>query len=337
MVIFLTVLKVIGWVLLAIICLLALLVGLVLFVPVQYRFAGTFDRETGPDGEGRVAWLFHLLRFCVSVKERRVSAELWILWFRIKLYPTDKPDGFDESVDRDKVGFDESADRDKPDGFDEISDKDRPKHRGDIKERDGAGGFGENAGGVDGSGETAVQGNFADRDKPDEAGNTDEKERGRFFSKLFHIKSTIQGMAERIRGMLKNIRKLIRRLQKGWNDERNRLAARHLKQEFIRLWRYIRPKKISLGLHFSAGSPDYTGMILGVIAVCASGCGAIVEGSRNCWQVEPDFEEEQPYADGQADIRGRIRACHIIAGLLRILLDKNCRRMGRFIAGLSLH
>ena len=71
---------------------------------------------------------------------------------------------------------------------------------------------------------------------------------------------------------------------------------------------------------YSTGSPDTTGISLGILA-----CFPV--GYKNKWQITPDFESENPYAKGSFDIKGHVIVISILAATLRILFDKNCRRL----------
>lgn len=71
---------------------------------------------------------------------------------------------------------------------------------------------------------------------------------------------------------------------------------------------------------YSTGSPDTTGISLGILA-----CFPV--GYTNRWRITPDFESENPYAKGSFDIKGHVIVISILAATLRILFDKNCRRL----------
>ena len=71
---------------------------------------------------------------------------------------------------------------------------------------------------------------------------------------------------------------------------------------------------------YSTGSPDTTGISLGVLA-----CFPV--GYTNRWRITPDFESENLYAKGSFDIKGHVIVISILAATLRILFDKNCRRL----------
>ena len=77
------ILKVIGVILLAILCLLFLCLMALLFVPVRYRIAG---RKEGQEMEGRiqVSWLLHLLRLTADYREKHLVIRLKLFGFTLK-------------------------------------------------------------------------------------------------------------------------------------------------------------------------------------------------------------------------------------------------------------
>ena len=118
----------------------------------------------------------------------------------------------------------------------------------------------------------------------------------------------------------------IKKFQKLYSDNRNKAAIGHLKDELFLILKRICPKKLAFTAEFSTGEPDTTGILLGVIAMFPI-------GYTNRWQITPDFESDNAFAKGSFKIKGRIFTISILAALLRILFDKNCRRLYNKIAG----
>ena len=116
-----------------------------------------------------------------------------------------------------------------------------------------------------------------------------------------------------------NFRKKVTRMVE---DEGNHRAVAHLKAELTRLLQAIRPRKLSIHLKFSLGSPDLTGEVLGV-------CAWFPIFYRSGNQLTPDFEADKAYAEGDVDAKGRIYLFQIAAMILRVLFDKDCKRMYR--------
>ena len=116
------------------------------------------------------------------------------------------------------------------------------------------------------------------------------------------------------------IKNCIYKLKREYSDERNKAAFLHLKKELFIILKRICPRRLKLTMVYSTGSPDTTGISLGVLA-----CFPV--GYTNRWRITPDFESENPYAKGSFDIKGHVIVISILAATLRILFDKNCRRL----------
>lgn len=116
------------------------------------------------------------------------------------------------------------------------------------------------------------------------------------------------------------IKNCIYKLKREYSDERNKAAFSHLKKELFIILKRICPRRLKLTMVYSTGSPDTTGILLGILA-----CFPV--GYTNRWRITPDFESEKPYAKGSFDIKGHVIVISILAATLRILFDKNCRRL----------
>ena len=116
------------------------------------------------------------------------------------------------------------------------------------------------------------------------------------------------------------IKNCIYKLKREYSDERNKAAFSHLKKELFIILKRICPRRLKLTMVYSTGSPDTTGISLGILA-----CFPV--GYTNRWRITPDFESENLYAKGSFDIKGHVIVISILAATLRILFDKNCRRL----------
>ena len=105
-----------------------------------------------------------------------------------------------------------------------------------------------------------------------------------------------------------------------FNDEKNKKAFSNIWKQLEHLVVAALPKRLKLWLKYSTGSPDTTGQVLGILAI-------FPVGYRNHWNIIPDFTAEEFYAEADFTVRGRIFGVQILALALRIILDKNCRRL----------
>lgn len=122
-----------------------------------------------------------------------------------------------------------------------------------------------------------------------------------------------QNRIERFKDIFPKIKKIIK-------DERNKQAVRHLKKEVYYFIKILLPKKSTVNAEFSTGSPDTTGQLCGVIA-----CFPVMY--QKSWTLRPDFMAEEGYFKGDFRGKGRLYAFQLVGILLRIMFDKNCRRM----------
>ena len=116
----------------------------------------------------------------------------------------------------------------------------------------------------------------------------------------------------------------VSQIKKIIQNEKNKKAFRHLKEELYRLVKIILPRKSQLKGIFSTGSPDTTGQLFGFIC-----CFPIIY--QDNWLLTPDFESEKGYFHGEFQGVGKIYIYQFVGIILRIIFDKNCRRLYYFI------
>lgn len=139
-------------------------------------------------------------------------------------------------------------------------------------------------------------------------------------TKLTHKKTYKKPHKKQFKDKSEKIKNCIYKLKREYSDERNKAAFLHLKKELFIILKRICPRRLKLTMVYSTGSPDTTGISLGILA-----CFPV--GYTNRWRITPDFESEKPYAKGSFDIKGHVIVISILAATLRILFDKNCRRL----------
>lgn len=127
-------------------------------------------------------------------------------------------------------------------------------------------------------------------------------------------------LIDKIKEFIEKIKIAYPRIKKIITDDRNKKAVIHLKDELIYLVKIILPKKSRVRGAFSTGAPDTTGQLCGVIALFPM-------MYQKGWELRPDFTAESAYFEGDFWGKGRLYLFQIIGILLRIIFDKNCRRM----------
>lgn len=132
--------------------------------------------------------------------------------------------------------------------------------------------------------------------------------------------NTEEGIISKIKGMIERIKEAYPKLKKILTDEKNKEAVVHLKNELIYLIKVLLPKKSKIDAAFSTGAPDTTGQAFGILA-----CFPAMYQKN--WKIIPDFGSDELYLKGTIWGKGRIYGYQIIGIVLRIIFDKNCRRL----------
>lgn len=318
--IFLNILKIIGIVLVVILCVLLALILLVLFCPVKYRVFGTevYDKENKSDIHIRLGWLFHLIGVNVDI-DPELTAGLRILFVKKNLMKgsdtSDENDRSDNSGDasdiksiKNTVKTDiEDTDNDitiKEEINDDIAQKEKPILKDeDVNITDNYANAASSYSNIEAENNSSDNNNISDNDDSFDSGDTFEEE----SDAEKEIKK------EKIKRLTAKIKKILK-------DDTCKEALAKIKTELINLLKAIMPYKLYLKAEFSAGSPDKTGMALGVLAMFPI-------GYKNKWKIRPDFEREEFYIDSEFDIKGRIFLYKILVIAIRLLVDKNCRKL----------
>lgn len=129
-----------------------------------------------------------------------------------------------------------------------------------------------------------------------------------------------EGIIPKIKGMIERIKEVYSKVKKILQDEKNKEAITHLKNELIYFFKVIFPKKSKIDAAFSTGSPDTTGQLFGILALFPA-------MYQKDWKIIPDFVSEDLYLKGTIWGKGRIYGYEIVGIIFRIIFDKKCRRL----------
>ena len=298
-----TILKVIGIILLVVLALILTALLCVLFVPVKYRAVGSFD-NTDIRAKAHASWLFHLFALHIEYAQE-TDGYIRLAFVKKGLFADSLGDNYEAFND------DVMDDAAKTETEDKVS---------------------ENTG--DGSKIPADESeHITDEQAEDECtarthneyrSVTDENQHIKQQTKPTHKKTSKKPHKKSHKKQFKDksdkIKNCIYKLKREYSDEKNKAAFSHLKKELFIILKRICPRRLKLTMVYSTGSPDTTGISLGVLA-------CFPFGYTNRWRITPDFESEKPYAKGSFDIKGHVIVISILAATLRILFDKNCRRL----------
>ena len=297
-----TILKVIGIILLVVLALILTALLCVLFVPVKYRAVGIFD-NTDIRAKVHVSWLFHLFALHIEYAQE-TDGYIRLAFVKKKLF-----DNY-EALDDDDM--DEAA---KTETEDKVSENTADESKIPAEES-------EHVADEQTENESTAQTHNEQRKVNDENQHIKQQ------TKLTHQKTykkrnkkpPKKSHKKQFKDKSEKIKTGIDKLKREYSDERNKAAFLHLKKELFIILKRICPRRLKLTMVYSTGSPDTTGISLGILA-----CFPV--GYTNRWRITPDFESENPYAKGSFDIKGHVIVISILAATLRILFDKNCRRL----------
>lgn len=297
-----TILKVIGIILLVVLALILTALFCILFVPVKYRAVGSFD-NTDIRAKAHVSWLFHLFALHIEYAQE-TDGYIRLAFVKKKLF--DNYEALDDG-DMDDAAKTETEDKVSENTVDEpqIS-AEELEHVTDEQTEN------ESTAQTHNEQRTVNDENQQIKQQTKPTHQKTYKKRNKKPPKKSHKKQ--------FKDKSDKIKNCIYKLKREYSDERNKAAFLHLKKELFIILKRICPRRLKLTMVYSTGSPDTTGISLGILA-----CFPV--GYTNKWQITPDFESEKPYAKGSFDIKGHVIVISILAATLRILFDKNCRRL----------
>ena len=289
-----TILKVIGIILLVVLALILTALFCVLFVPVKYRAVGSFD-NTDIRAKAHVSWLFHLFALHIEYTDE-TDGYIRLVFVKKELF--DNYEAFNDDV------MDDAA---KTETEDKVSENTGDEHKIPADESEHIT-------------DEQTENESTARTHNEYRSVTDENQHIKQQTKLTHKKRSKKTHKKQFKDKSDRIKNCIYKLKREYSDERNKAAFLHLKKELFIILKRICPRRFKLTMVYSTGSPDTTGISLGILA-----CFPV--GYTNRWRITPDFESEKPYAKGSFDIKGHVIVISILAATLRILFDKNCRRL----------
>ena len=304
-----TILKVIGIILLVVLALILTALLCVLFVPVKYRAVGSFD-NTDIRAKAHVSWLLHLFALHIEYADE-TDGYIRLAFVKRKLF---------DDADSDYENDEKAAEASDDDVMDEAA---KTETEDKVSENTGDGpqipaDESEHVADEQTENECTAQTHNEQRTVTDE--NQHIKQQTKLTHQKTYKKRNKKSHKKQFKDKSEKIKNCIYKLKREYSDERNKAAFLHLKKELFIILKRICPRRLKLTMVYSTGSPDTTGISLGILA-----CFPV--GYTNRWRITPDFESEKPYAKGSFDIKGHVIVISILAATLRILFDKNCRRL----------
>lgn len=332
--IMLMILKIVGLILLTLLGILLTVVLLLLFVPVRYRLDGSYEGK--PKGKVMVSWLLHAVTAKLSFDEAAVLS-VKVLWFKLfeeQLWPESEEEEESETQELTESGVlgpVEQTESGSPEpagasgmgaqsGVDEADTADVPE----PGERTAGGDLEPES--VAEAKEPAKQVGEPEEGLEDilvhttELGSEKEEEpRGPLTSAagVFEkIRCTFRGICDKLKAGKKSYEKGRAFLE----NEENQKTIKLLFKQVKKLLRQLLPRKIGGRVRFGFDDPYYTGQVLTAVS-------PFYALYAKTLTLEPVFEEK--VLEGELHIKGHIRVASLLWIGLRVLLNKNFRRLLR--------
>lgn len=291
------ILKLIGYLILGIIVLLALMLTAVLLSPFSYQARGKCDKEIkNLDVHGSFTYLFHLISGEINYKKEQFTWKIRIAWIR--------KSNIAETVDVKKEDVKKSdilqSDNDKILTAMEEKEVEKPIYKPKIVVSETKKEIVQE--------ETTSKKNADIKSKKQKKLNLYE----RAVSKLRTLRCTVQKVCDKIKLLIqkKNI------LMAFITEETHVAAFKKLICELKKLLKKCCPKKVEGDICFGFEEPDLTGKVLAVL-------GMIYPLIGEHLNISPDFEKS--VLDGRLFIKGKIRISSIVKMAWNLVWTKNVR------------
>ena len=291
----LAILKGIGIVLLILIGLFIFIVGTVLFVPIRYRFEGSYQEML--NGEACIKWTPVFLKVFVNVKDNQMeyivkmfggvimtNTDAPISWLGKKIFSSDE-----EPKEENDEEY--RQDNKKTSSSENISKTNEVNRKTKTAEKE-----------IDSS--ELIEDKSYDK----------RKKRPSFLEKIRRFISKCKKRWKNFLRKLREIRKKKDELLKVYHSKRFDVAKKDVKEYLKKLFSIIKPDKLEGYLHFGMEDPAVTGQMLGVIAT-------IYPLYQGFLTINPDFTEK--CLDGTLKGKGKIFLFSIVKLGIKVILNKN--------------
>lgn len=272
-------LKIIGILLLVLLGLLVIISATILTVPLRYR------GEASASGTveslriyAKFSWLLHLVSGYLLYEDGKTKWQVRVLWRKRN---SEKPV-------REKQKAEETTDVEKTTKVEETAEMKETEEVEKTKEAE----------------------EITEKKESEKTGESAERTKKQKFSEK--IKYTIQNICDKIR----LCREKKEDLQDFLTDEIHLSSWKRIKQEIVRLLKFLRPKKLTGNLHFGFEDPSVTGKVLAVL-------GALYPFYGEHIRINPDFENE--IFEGDVLVKGNIRGVYALIIAWNLFFDKNIR------------
>lgn len=321
--ILLLILKIIGWILLAIVCLIILLFCILLFTPLCYRVQAACDGEISDlRAKAAFSWLCHLIRGTIRYEDGKIHWEFFLAWKRFG------SDTGTEAVEKQEKELVEITTK-KPET---KTQKEVPaeKTKAEVQKEPPAEKTKAEAQKDVPAEKTKAEAQKKVASKKPEAGQKKEvlPKGGKAETQKKNPLQTIRCTFEKIYANIVSLMRKKEILMDFLKDPVHQAAWKKLLAELKKLLRRLLPKRLNANVHYGFEDPALTGYVLAVISMLYPAAADSVE-------IHPDFE--QKVIEGTIQIEGRLRFGIFAAMGIGLLADKNIRKTVIDIKNFNFH
>lgn len=360
--IILLILKIIGWILLAILGLIVLLICIVLFVPLCYHIEGKCKGDLDSlYGKIQFSWLFHLVGGLVEYDKGNLDWVVRIAWKKIREEEEMETQDFDNAgPEKTKEGAsqDEEVHTESKEFVSDVRKmeellKEQEEERSlpptqeavpsEIELSEGKAGLETQGPEAIPFKETVLKETVSKEDTSTRKSRTSAKAKNEktavkakppkksFFErleikiqKLFEkFKYTFEKICDTIKSLADKKEKLTDLI----TDEVHRNALAAVLKEIKRILRRLKPKRMEADIEYGFTDPYLTGQVLAALSMVYPFVGEHVN-------IQPDFENK--VLTGQVFISGKIRVLPMAALLWHLVWNKNVRITFKHIRNFKL-
>lgn len=305
-----TILKIIGIILVSILALLLILIGVFLFLPVQYQLRGSKDAEKA-ELSLSVNWLCHLFRIRVNYgQDSGLVYSVKLLFFQ--LFPQKEKPEKPEKPQKEK----KQKKKEKPEKIEEPKEKAEAKDKPTAVESERIKQPDKTVEIRDTNHKSADKRNETPSKKAKDTHQEPEHDRGiqKIKKKIEKLKFTFENICDKIKGICSSCEKF----KKFITSEEVKGTLKFLNEQRKYLVRHLKPSKADVYLHFGTEDPALTGQILAALSVLYPFYGYRLD-------IEPDFE--QAVLEGNAFIKGNVQFYVILLTVWRAYKNQYIRKM----------
>lgn len=297
--IILTILKIAGCIILALLLLIILAILLILFVPLRYRAAGARYEDITADAD--VTWLLKLLHVICSFdnkrEEEKLRLQVKVLGFTIYSNIKNEKDTEKEKPVTEEIPEQEDVFEEKPAEKEEA---------GTISEEPEAPAEPEPT-----NPEPEEETVFSEEEISSEIPEQPKESIKEKLKRKFQRKQTQPSFAEKMERKMEELQRKAEKIRvkkdhvmQIIDDEKNQRWLKKVLTRLKKLILYLVPQIDKLYLHFGFKDPSSTGKTLGLLSMLYPVC-------EDRMQLEPEFETQ--VLEGEAAIKGRIRLIRFAA------------------------